>query len=837
MASEYAREVKVFLHDNGVIKDIDDPEAPGVFGGKWDIDQELPLDGEQYEWTLEPYKQTGVDILHLYRSEHQVAANAEGLPSHRNTVGLKIPELIKLDCGHWGGYKRWREFPGSDNDGKALGRQREFGLIEGAVVWLCCFVRGDNDKVKKVHESTIRETKRRKTTLAEALATKVYQSGGGAIKFLKVARTRSFTRGLSSHELIIAFPDLHLPERWPDLPRDQDRHPDVEARKRLQTWLRESQRKPGVVFGSTWVVSDQEEIQRYFEKIAGMSAGDRAQARLDWVAGNKDSSLLFRLGWTKRWGDYFTPDHFEAEKAVVDREFRLRSTWFYARGPKWSEEVAPGSTDWFDAIIDNGNGDASPAVDLVNFLASIKALRDDQAFIDSGNRLRVIQVGDIYEAWVNREFLYRNFWVRDTEAGSAGTAVGIRQGGDRSKGDNFQYRMDARWRGLNDNDAITTGLHVATEQRTQWYEPDMPAAGDKHPVKRYVFHELPSAEMLYRHVVGDMIREDYDLGQLEKQFGLPAGELVRRQELLKQRIDNIEAFSLPFPQAYEESANATARQLGRSTAVEITLMDPSEEAAAKVMVGMGTGAIANQTFTATNAATTRYLRINARGDAEVKWNLLMLDLLYDVVGDPKKGMLYGNHDGYRGDWVLNQKIGRAACPGWLSLPGAWFEHSHRWDPFNRDGCAFGAGAANFTYFWFNNMCSKFAGKIETVAAKQEQAVFQPGAALWFLLVNFGQNQPWFKKLPHISKVKPFGLYVSGHTHSGDLIRMTFHTTFWSNAGSGSTTDAVKSTLPGAASKEQYASQRDAGSQRDAFVRQSQDSSGRVGPEFKWLKPR
>jgi len=45
--------------------------------------------------------------------------------------------------------------------------------------------------------------------------------------------------------------------------------------------------------------------------------------------------------------------------------------------------------------------------------------------------------------------------------------------------------------------------------------------------------------------------------------------------------------------------------------------------------------------------------------------------------------------------------------------------------------------------------------------------------LWFALANFCDNLEWLIKQKVPATVKPFGVYVSGHTHSASLDRITF----------------------------------------------------------------
>ena len=92
--AKLARVVSVSLKQNGLIKQITDTQTP------WSLDdrspEDLPLDGEQYEWDLSKYEESGVPIMHLYTSRQSVATNTKSEKNHRNTVGLQLPELIKL---------------------------------------------------------------------------------------------------------------------------------------------------------------------------------------------------------------------------------------------------------------------------------------------------------------------------------------------------------------------------------------------------------------------------------------------------------------------------------------------------------------------------------------------------------------------------------------------------------------------------------------------------------------------------------------------------------------------------------------------------------------------
>ena len=50
---------------------------------------------------------------------------------------------------------------------------------------------------------------------------------------------------------------------------------------------------------------------------------------------------------------------------------------------------------------------AAPALDLATFLAAVLKVKND------GAKISVIQLGDLYELWMGREFLYLDFPVTD----------------------------------------------------------------------------------------------------------------------------------------------------------------------------------------------------------------------------------------------------------------------------------------------------------------------------------------------------------------------------------------------------------------------------------------
>ena len=526
MADSYeAADVLVEVDGTGRIKKVTDGD-----GNSKSLDDDcFPVHGVMYGWDLEPYLKKGIDIAGLFASDVDVSANDKSDSTDQHTLGLVAPRLVKLDVGHWGGYKRWREFPpGSStsnilatavaaaidpepiskvaaiasvvkqgikqwegDSGTASGKQREFGLIENGHVWLCQYIAEGTDSVTKETKQKLKDAG---AALAGALNDKVYSERKASIKLLNHAVAVYNVADFPQNKLFAIFPDLHLPEQWPDLPLSSERYHGAKRAEvilKLQLTLREAQRHavPYMPWGSPVDEEDQATLQAYLEKMRNMSDDDKSDAHQKLISGTSpdsiDRSLLYAVQFgigplgTKYW---LSPIMVQAEKDIVDRELRLRSTWFYARGPNWDEESDPGTEDWLSAIARNGNGDASPAVDLVNLLCAVKWVRDNPPASVNDPDVKVIQVGDIYEAWVNREFLYRNFPTNDTNAGDKKTRFVIKQTATREISDDYQYRMDKWFRS------------AATQ------DPD---------VKRYVFHEWPNDELLNRHDTGNQLIDKY----------------------------------------------------------------------------------------------------------------------------------------------------------------------------------------------------------------------------------------------------------------------------------------------------------------------------------------
>lgn len=703
MAENELKQVKIWIDDQGKLGKVKHPDRT--------VDKpDLPFSGKQYGWSLAGYKDTGLDLEAFFAQTVDVATNPPGDKQHLNTIQIRGPELVKLDVGYWGAYHRWREYPKgpkADADSRKKGIQREFGLVENHHVWLCRFNGKQSvpDTLKAFQDANAKQAAAVVNHLAPDM-------GIDIVAQTAVTDLRSAT--LDDQKLYVIFPDLHMPETLPDFPPMEKRHPNKDARKELRSLLSNAQHQSGLGCFNSVDQSEQIALQAYLEAIYVEPGGVLPQ-------GPTWSVKAGIFGFRKTY--YFTPEQFLAEKAIVDREIMLTSTWFYARGANWNRDAE----DRDSAAAADDDGDPTPGVDLANLLCAVKKVRQTQ-----GADISVIQVGDLYELWLNHEFLYRHFAVDYSyKVNEPGAYKAIWMKGTTT--DDYQFRMDRDWQDPEDSPV--------------------------HCDKRYVFNGWPKLGMLRRYKIGDANYAGLSDDELLKQLSLSAGQKTRLQQLLKDRVDRVRAYSLHDPQT---SASTRLRAMGAKVLdFDHYWRRKNDQRKLGGTEPAGPPVDGSDFF------------LDQHGRREVLWNEMVLDLLADL----NFRNIGGNHDGYRADPLLNTQL-RAVdqAETVISEPGMWIEHSHRWDDFNRDGMAFGAGAANYVYYYFNNLCSKFAGWVEDIGAQQEQKCFVPGAALWFGIANFGDSLDWAKEQGIPSAVQPFGLYVSGHTHSASLDRVTFEFT-------------------------------------------------------------
>ncbi|MFN2303763.1 MAG: hypothetical protein ACK2TV_08540, partial [Anaerolineales bacterium] len=422
----------------------------------------------------------------------------------------------------------------------------------------------------------------------------------------------------------------------------------------------------------------------------------------------------------------FTAEQFLAEKNILDREIALKNSWFYAPSKE------------------NPQGDASPAVDLIAMLSAIWELQQKK------KKIQVIQVGDLYELWVNREYLYRDWPIDEAGVGSGFALSIIRDYGSAVKGfrgqpDSYQYRFDG-----------------------DWYEPEGKRIKYVSDIEKgirgsrcYIFNHWPERNLVDRYSVGQDIVEYHkelnsEIEQQErlyytkgtkyhdwiearnklrsllrkrKRLNSTVDRIPRVRELVKERIDNVKAFVLPNPDKW----------------------------ASDVLTRVSGNVLGEEKF-------KTYWRKDPLGKYECLWNKLALDLLSKVDCQ----MIYGNHDSYRGDKLINTKLGKYEKANmWHSEPGLWAEHGHRWDQYNRDGVVFGAGVTNLVYYYYRPYIESL-NKLKSKLLPQFYTEIFPGMVTWYLLANYGDREKWFG-----SSVKPFGICAIGHTHTPNLLRVRF----------------------------------------------------------------
>jgi len=376
-------------------------------------------------------------------------------------------------------------------------------------------------------------------------------------------------------------------------------------------------------------------------------------------------------------------------------------------------------------------------------------------------------LGDLYEMWMGREFLYYFFPKRTGEdlgdkAKSALNIISSQPSGAKEHvarlaagvGDRLQFRRDAGWR-----------------------TPSDPAAkGFKH----YVFDPIEHWELLERHETGTYNPNEADhlkgvdlytwigtncslFAERKHPEGMEVavpkqsledigkGVVGRLQTLLHQRQTNVENFCLPLPDETRNSVKQlhTIKNSGGQKLLDEYKRPDNLEADEHAW-----------------SSAQRVIR------DEYCFNSMILGLFKEL----SFKNIHGNHDGYRSDPLFTGVMGSSAAlefyPADEPDNGIWYEHSHRWEAYNRDGVTFGAGMTNLVYYHNAEMVKTDSSWIMSkVEDPHEQSMFQPGAAQWFLLVNFRprSNSEQFEG----RTVRRFNIYVGGHTHNPDLVRMVF----------------------------------------------------------------
>ncbi|HVS70484.1 MAG TPA: hypothetical protein VHQ47_04435 [Phycisphaerae bacterium] len=674
MSDIEARIVTAILDDKGKVTKVDDPNFD--FSDLWrpDSDLDTAIKQEHYGWTLKPDLDKGVDFIPVFPEVIDVCTNKPDDTTHFNTLAPVTPEVIKLDCGYWGNYDRSKP-------------QRNFGLVQGHDVWLCDF--------KNTAYKNSSDLPDKGTPLARLLDRLASVGLGIQFKTHAVVSATPFTADLSDDTLYLFIPDLHLPEQWPDPPQESDRPAASNARQRLRLEMRRAQHQDGYFADNPMSTGRQGDIQQYLENVYLNDDG----------AGSfiipKDDSGPART---------FTPAQVTAEKNILDRTIRSRSTWFYPPATGNSEDGE------HEDKADVAAGDPAPALDLALLLSSVRVAQKN------GAKIKVVQCGDLYELWMGREFLYKDF-PTVASFGYASQAYVIMmavQSGSQGVNDELQYRLGMNW--------MDEGLMAGAKQKvSNW----LGIATQPHPIPKYIYHKWPKGELLDRHATGwDYFSPKGGINNAKVTSDGVADKLNRIKSLLHERVSAVERFALPLP----------------ATPLANTLRECLADAGFDL---------------------NSYKRRDQPTDsADIRWN----KLVFDLFGDCGFQNIHGNHDGYRSDPLINSAC-TITSEEWLSFPGIWVEHGHRWDEYNRDGVAMGAGMTNLVYYYNKKLIEMSKESKLAKIFPQEQKSFTPGAAQWYLLVNIARNT--YKSRDGKKTVLPFGIVVVGHTHSPDLVRIQF----------------------------------------------------------------
>lgn len=729
-----------------VLRTKDPGYDPHVYKGPQYLDHDIDFTGTHYGWDLGKLRSDGASLRRdIFPTSNQVCMNNKDVETHHNTIAPRPWELIKLDVGYWGAYYRKRA-TGNEN------YSRDFGLVQGQDVYLCRFHSQCDAATKETFWADIDKlppaSGQAETAIRRLLTKLKLKLFAVELRSHALIPSSPLMEGLATNELKVFFPDLHLPERLPDEPATEDDeeaaqvsrvHPEETARKLLQARLVAAQHKPGWAQFNSLSTQDQTVIQIHIERLIVR----KEQATYEIVHD--------RIGpWNTVYK--FTRDQFLAELAHVERRIRAASSWFYEPAGDFTPPVKSGKVSLGDLVtMDHTEMDPSPAIDLINLLLELRALKAE------GYKVDVYQAGDLFELWMGREFLYFDFPTIDAPLGGLAVKMldtvsshdKVAYIKDLGVGDDFQYRLDAGWRDSASPD-IASGC------------------------KRFVFNEIRRPLLLQRHKSGwDYQRAGtlnteafyYEIGStwisnhvmdanwsdtLHSMTTAKIGEGVigRLQALHAQRCQNVLNHCLP-------ETNAKEHGWGKLQAVGF----------------MDRYIRSDASLTDDEFAWSAPRRVR---QTEYHFNRAIVDL-FDELGTT---CIHGNHDGYRSDPLFAAHALGHSAQEYHTEKGIWMEHSHRYDRYNRDGRAIGAGMTNLVYYFMDELLKGDATVADWpgwfgLPYSQERTSFQPGAAQWFVTVNLAARGNADQGKVQGRSVEPFGLYVGGHTHGPDLVRIRF----------------------------------------------------------------
>lgn len=462
----------------------------------------------------------------------------------------------------------------------------------------------------------------------------------------------------------------------------------------------------------------------------------------------------------------------------------------------------------YAAQVTSKPSDSDPAagIDLINFLRMIREIQKDAP-------VEVYQVGDLLELWMNREFLYMDFPSIDKNLGYGkvlpdlmSTAGAALMASATVMGDGFQQRRGPGWRNTTQPtsqglrryvyDEFPSKTEMLARRKTGWnYAHESAKLTGKALVahKEKMFTEigetwnarhtpgisdilLDAAGLSQESSVFEMVGAGIDAGKKAWELGPQAaaqkaasvlarptmdaamntplgsprdvGEAVVNRVIreLKQRVVNVENFSLPLTKVAEDSHGWK----------ELTENDPQLVATMK----RDPNASAKPQDEFHWSVPFRVRR------TEYYFNAAILSLFQEIGCK----YIHGNHDGYRSDPLINGATAPYQAQEYIHIPGVWIEHSHRYEEYNRDGRIFGAGMTNLVHY-FNNELIELDQKKNSFVTSTERKSFMTGATQWFVFVNLADPAKRGTDFLPLRKDQYFSLYVGGHTHDVDLVRI------------------------------------------------------------------
>jgi hypothetical protein len=770
----------------------------------------LKIDDPVYRDLLYPFLPNSVPVWDSHHFGWQLKRDIED-------PGWSVPdeaaywECVFIDAGFWGHYDRGNP-------------QRDFGLIEKGTVWQCRLAYEDKD-VAGIHGETLWRLRLiyDGPSIIESLATELYESWGYAIELVSTTDVRNPPSGteIPMDRAVLVLPDMHLPEKWPDLLPESRSHSNASLRRNLRRSLVEIQRDSTSSCGTK-----PEVFQGYIQRII--------------LADPEIPPFPFS-------SSEFDASQFEVDFSLVERKIRVDNSWFYpplcdndpyfTTQSNLAERAAdlPTSADGI-VIHKELQGDPAPAIDLAALLLSVQAL--------DRSKVMVLQVGDLMETWMGNEFLYRDFPGAYQTAWKAAIIELL------SDMTSIQYRLDKQWRSF-----------------PTWDHPPFSALFDSnypnvHGTLNYV-EETATTDRSVATIVENFARsyKDYEsedkkcilLAAYHRSFGctpLTIATFNEANELLQTTIDDPDDELVKELQKAPTSRNtpsiierlcSTVDHVPRGWYLQDSIRLHVQNRWPVPMLGIRykTGRECDDldvndlrwtnqgeypTSVLQRAQTLLHTRLKGvlnfalplpafsgnksgpydqtcrntvvkhltaengllrgyeepkddalvkrctcefcRGNGAFLWNKLVLDLL-EAVGCT---MVQGNHDCYRGDPLLltSANAAHAAVP-WYSGNGLFAEHEHRWDPYNQDGCAFGPGVTNQVHYVMRPFTQRLdKAKARLIPRRHTETI--PCCAQWFLLAHGRRSGP-YRDGGRV--VEPFGVYAVGHSHSPDLLKIMF----------------------------------------------------------------